>query len=288
MEKIELRKLEIFSVVAYHESISKAAEELFISQPAVSKVIKEIETEIDTLLFDRVSGKIKLNKEGELFLNRSNQLLEELEGLKNFKASSHLKREIKLGVSRTIGEFVLPQVLRGFQAVNKTPVKVLIDNAEEIKGKLLTGAIDFAYIEGNLLGKEFQSIPVSSYKLLFVAKEDLGVVSLEELLESPLLLREKGSSLRDIFERETRSLGWRVRPIVESISNEALIRLTKEGLGIAVLPDIMAKELIKAKELEEVLVPELSLKSDNHLIQLKRKELTEDMEELIRLLCPPR
>lgn len=282
---MELRKLEIFSVVAYYESVSRAAEELFISQPAVSKVIKEIETEIGCHLFDRVSGRIKLNEEGSLFLKESSELLEKLEELKAFGQHSKKGKRLRVGVSRTIGETVLPKVLNEYQENHTEPFKIYIDNVEKIKTELLLGNLDFACIEDRLVGEEFHSIFLSKYRLIPMSKEKLPEMTINTFLKQPFLLREKGSSLRDSFDFYIRKQGGKVSPIIESISNDALIKLAIEGVGITILPDIIALPLIENEQLFEVKVENLELVSENHLVYLKNKKFTSTegvlMEQLV-------
>ncbi|WP_288395735.1 LysR family transcriptional regulator [uncultured Vagococcus sp.] len=281
---MELRKLEIFSVVAYYESVSRAAEELFISQPAVSKVIKEIETEIGCHLFDRVSGRIKLNEEGSLFLKESSELLEKLEELKAFGQHSKKGKRLRVGVSRTIGETVLPKVLKEYQENHTQPFKIYIDNVEKIKTELLLGNLDFACIEDRLAGEEFKSIFLSKYQLIPMSKEKLPEMTINTFLKQPFLLREKGSSLRDSFDFYIRRQGGKVSPIIESISNDALIKLAIEGVGITILPNIIALPLIEKEKLFEVKVENLELVSENHLVYLKNKKFTSSEEVLMEQL----
>lgn len=281
---MDIRKLEIFSVVAYYESVSRAAEELFISQPAVSKVIKELETEINCHLFDRVSGRIKLNEEGKLFLKDSKELLEKLEELKSFNQNTQNGKSLRIGVSRTIGETVLPKVLKEYQEKYKQPIKVYINNVERIKNELLVGNLDFACIEDRLAGEEFKSIFLSKYRLIVVSKEYLSKLSFNTFLNQSFLLREKGSSLRDNFDFCLRKQGGKVIPVVESISNEALIKLAIEGIGVTILPDVVALPLIETKQLFEVEVEDLVVESENHLVYLKDKQFLENEEFLINRL----
>ena len=160
-------RLKVFQSVAKNLSFTKASQELFVSQPAITKHIQELETCYQTRLFDRQGSKISLTEAGELLLKHSEKILDDY---KQLEYEMHLLHdeyigELKLGASTTIAQYVLPPLLANF--ITKFP------------------QISLSLINGNSRGVE-------------VALQELLP---EELPNIPLVLRERGSGTLDVFER---------------------------------------------------------------------------------------
>ena len=153
-------RLKVFDTVARKLNFTKAAEELHISQPAATKHIKEIETQLSTQLFERNGTKIKLTEAGEVFLNYTQQIFELYRSLEFdiHELNNRYKGLLKIGASTTIAQYILPSCLAFFkQSFPELEVILYTKNTEEIEQLLADKKIDIGFIEGfsksNNLGK---------------------------------------------------------------------------------------------------------------------------------------
>lgn len=202
-------RLKVFQSVAKNLSFTKASQELFISQPAITKHVHELEAAYQTRLFDRQGSRIGLTESGRLLLEHCERILEDY---KRLEYEMHLLHneytgELKLGASTTIAQYVLPPLLGSF--IGKFPqvsLSLMNGNTRDIEIALQEHHIDLGLVEGvfrlpnlkytNFLEDELVAVVRSGSKLA-IGEE----ITPEELLNLPLVLRERGSGTLDVFER---------------------------------------------------------------------------------------
>lgn len=203
-------RLKVFHAVAVHLNFSKAAEELYISQPAVTKNIKELEGELDVKLFNRSSSKVTLTDAGKIVFDYAKQVLD-LNKRMAFDLCTLKQKysgQLKLGASTTIGQYVLPPVLAKFH-VKYADIKLTLlnDNTEKIEQSLLNNEIDFGIVEGSSKNNQIKYIPFIKDEIVAIAHtsqplSEKDEIDLSELKSLPLVLREAGSgSLEVILEK---------------------------------------------------------------------------------------
>lgn len=202
-------RLKVFRSVAKNLSFTKASQELFVSQPAITKHIQELEGTYQTRLFDRQGSKISLTEAGKLLLEHCDRILEDY---KRLEYEMHLLNneymgELRLGASTTIAQYVLPPLLASF--IKKFPqvnLSLMNGNSREVEVALQEHRIDLGLVEGvfrlpnlkytTFLEDELVAV-VRTKSKLFIADE----IAPEELLNIPLVLRERGSGTLDVIER---------------------------------------------------------------------------------------
>lgn len=202
-------RLKVFLSVAKNLSFTKASQELFVSQPAITKHIQELETTYQTRLFERQGNKISLTAAGQLLLEHSERILDHY---KQLEYEMHLLHnaytgELKLGASTTIAQYVLPPLLASF--IEKFPqvnLSLMSGNSREIETALQEHRIDLGLVEGivrlpnlkytDFLEDELVAI-VHPGSRLTIGDEVLP----EDLQRIPLVLRERGSGTLDVFEK---------------------------------------------------------------------------------------
>lgn len=270
---MNIRQLEIFRVVAETGSITRAATELYLSQPAVSKAIRELEASIGVHLFDRVDNRLHLNVAGRTFRLRGLQLLRDYGELQAFGQEQAGQLPLRVGTSLTIGQLVLPQAVARFQQLHpQTPLTVYAENVRQIKARLVRGDIDVAFVEGFTQSKAFQTTKLSVYRLgVFGAPSKFNGASTilaSQLPELPWLLREAGSTLRDHFDERLHQLNVAVDPVLESVNTQVLIGAAVAGMGLTVLPEPLAKPYVEAGTLTECTLPGAPLETLNYAISL--------------------
>ncbi len=202
-------RLKAFCSVAHHLSFTKASKELGVSQPAISKHIQELETEYNTLLFERMGTHISLTPEGELLLGHAEQILRlyrRLDFEMNLLAQCHTG-ELRLGASATIARYLLPAYLATFQQRFKSIRVSLIDGeSREIEQAIEERRIDLGLIENNKRRPHLLYTSFSHDELVCVTDihSDLveqDEITLNELSKLPLVVQSNGSDCLDSFER---------------------------------------------------------------------------------------
>lgn len=202
-------RLKVFQSVAKISSFTKASQELFISQPAITKHVQELETLYQTRLFDRQGNRISLTESGKLLLEHCERILEDYKRLEYEMHPLHNEYtgELKLGASTTIAQYVLPPLLGSF--IGKFPqvnLSLLNGNSREIEFALQEHRIDLGLVEGVFRLPSLKYTTFLKDELVAVIRtgSKLSVpeeITPEELLNLPLVLRERGSGTLDVFER---------------------------------------------------------------------------------------
>jgi DNA-binding transcriptional LysR family regulator len=284
---MKMRQIEIYLSVCETLSVTKTANLLYVSQPAISKTIKELEATVGVQLFTRLDNRLVLNEAGKAFRLKAKQLLADFQALANFSGQYAQETPLRVGTSLTIGMHTLPQALQHFQeSYPKTPVKVYAENAQQIEQRLLNGELDMAFTEGFISNQRFDKTELSTYPLfvvcapnsIFVEKK---VVTAAEFLDIPFLLRESGSTLRDRFDELTHKLGIEVTPIMESVNTEVLIQATKANLGVTVLAEPLARPYLAAGTLSKVALPNFKMETKNFVVTLRGKVIDERDAKMI-------
>lgn len=285
-----IRHIRIFQIVCKENSISKAAKMLYMTQPAVSHVIRELELELTFPLFDRIHKRIHLTKAGELFLQKVNHVLLLFDDLE--ASSPYLDKFVPLsiGSSITFANFCLPPILKDFEALYPD-IKCYIEvcSAKSVTNLLLQNQLDIGLIEGVIEAEELIKTPFSSYNLAaysapFHPLAKIKSISLETLSNEKLLLREKGSAIRDTFDSILTVFSLTAKPSWVSVNSSALIEAARFGLGITIMPDILVKKQIRKGELVPLDVKELNLRNNSYIVYHKNKHITSSMEYFIEFI----
>lgn len=199
-------RLKVFLSVAHHLSFTKASKELFISQPAISKHIQELEGDFKVRLFERKSNSISLTLAGKLLQKHAEQIIEKYQELEYAMHQLHgeLVGELKLGASSTISQYVLPPLLAKFTVLNpQVKVSLLSGNTRKIEDALENHEIDLGFIEGNYRRSHLKYSLLLADELLLIANPQAKIpskIKIEELANYSLVLREQGSGTLDVIQ----------------------------------------------------------------------------------------
>jgi DNA-binding transcriptional LysR family regulator len=208
-------RLKVFFTVANRLSFTKAATELFITQPAVSKHIQELEEQYKIKLFDRNGSKISLTKAGELLLNHTKNIFEIYREI-DFDLSALINQQqgtLRLGASTTISHYIIPPLLARFhQKLKDIKVSLLNGNTEQIEKALLSKEIEIGIVEGQ---SKNQSIKYSEFlkdELVLVCNNSNPLINkeqitLEELKSLRFISREQGSGTLEVIEHALKPFG---------------------------------------------------------------------------------
>ncbi len=287
---MNIRQLEIFCTLCREGSVTGAARALYMTQPAVTHVISALEEEAGCPLFDRISRRLYLNASGRRFKEKAEQILELFGELSVNFAESEEKTPIHLGANITIANFWLPKVWEEFARLYpQTPVQVTVDSAARIEEELLAYRLDFGFLEGNIHSGRLESLEFGAYRVGVYAAPGHPLASWEicrpeELVQERLLLREKGSAVRDVFDHGLYGLGLTAEPACTSVNTQALVRMAGQGLGAAVLPEPVAEPEIQAGRLREIRVEGLFMENRMKAAWVKERSMTGQMKRMMELI----
>ena len=293
---IDFELYRIFYVVANHCNITKASEELSISQPAISKSIKNLEEQLGGQLFVRTKRGVVLTEEGKEFYNYIKQAIEYINNAEN-KFTDLINLEtgcIKIGISTTLTkEFLLPYLEEFHSLYPKIDIQIITNLTSDLMPKLRNGLIDIVILNLNdkNYGNDIDIIKCRKINDCFVVNnkyKDLTLkeVSIKELNNYPLILQAKGSNTREFLDNIARENGVVLKPNIELASYSLVVEFSKIGLGIGYATKEYIKEEIKNKELYELKIKEkipsryigIAL-SKNHVPNFSTKKLIEIIEK---------
>ena len=201
-------KLHIFKIVAKHLSFTKAAEQLHLSQPAISKAIKNLEQDYKTTLFIRKRNSIEMTAEGKLFLVYTNRILAiytEMDEKFLLKKDS-FPEFITFGASTTLSNYTLPKIIAKFRVqFPQTTFNIISNNSEIIENLILNEDIDFGITEGNSSNPKLQFEKFIKDEIVLVTNSNnndfpKGIVDTETLQKIPMIERELGSGTKEIID----------------------------------------------------------------------------------------
>lgn len=286
---MEVRQYRIFKEVAETGSFTKAAANLYITQSAVSHAVKDLEERAGTVLFDRLSKSIRITESGRLLLEEVTPILAACNALDSRIGSLEKKAPVHLVSSITIAAFYLPGILRSFEASwPGLPVTVEVVPAAAAVEVLRCGKADFALIEGAVPQGPFVCEAFDSYKMhILCAPGYLPVdkmLSMEEFCGERLLLREKGSAIRDTLDSTLYLAGYTAYPSWTSVNSTALIKAAEAGLGLTVLPDLLVGNELREERLLTVQAEGLELKNELLVIRHREKHMTAPLRSLLGLI----
>jgi len=279
----------IFKEVCEELSFTKTAKKLYMTQPAISHVISDLEAEIGGKLFERIGRKIHLTGTGEILLHKVVRIIELHEELENgFKYQEELVT-IRIGSSITIANFWIQKWIKEWRRkYGRTPLKIQVDSATNIEEKLLNNEIDIALMEGAIHNKQLISHEVSSYEMSVIcssnhdfAKNGRLEIAAEEFAAQPLLLREKGSAIRDTLDSALLLKHIYVDPMMTSVNSQALIQAVKYDFGISVIPDLLVMQQVKEGDIAKLSIKDIRLFNYNSICYHRDKYLSKPMQWFI-------
>ncbi|MCM3568577.1 LysR family transcriptional regulator [Neobacillus mesonae] len=236
--------LEVFVKVVEKENFSKAAEELHMTQPAVSQYIRTIEDSIGTRLLERSNKYVRLNKAGEIVYHHAKEIIALYTKMQSLvdDLTNKASGPIAIGASYTFGEYILPHIIAKMQEQYPliTP-SIRIQNTKEIIELVKTHQLDIGIIEGFYNKDILNSEVVSKDRMVIVAAPHHHLLSnneeikIRDLEDEIWILREEGSGTREAAENLFQMLGFSPKKTMEFGSTQLIKESVEAGLGISLL-----------------------------------------------------
>jgi DNA-binding transcriptional LysR family regulator len=291
---MNFNQLWIFHKVAAKEHFTRAAEELFISQPAVSKQVQELEKTLGQPLFEQIGRRVHLTEAGHILYDYADRIfklaneaeiaLQELQGL--------TRGHLAIGASMTIGTYLLPNFLGRFHTLYPNiELSLDIANAEEVQAKVLSNQLDLGLVEGfvtepSLYKSEWRQdemILIDSTQQPLIQQTELDLTTLIDSAV-PFILREIGSGTRAVLDDALQQHNLIVKPVLELNSLEAIKRMVAAGLGVSFVSEHSVQLEIKVGLVRQVPVTNFKLIRSLYLVYLQSKKLSQATKAFLELL----
>ena len=284
---------ETFLTLCSCKSFTKAAGLLQITQPAVSQHIKYLEEFYGCKLFDTANRKIRLTHQGELLREFAMTVFSDSKHFKeNIRSVQTDTMQFSFGATLSIGEYVMPEILS--RLLTKYPemkFHMSVANTQVLLERLNNGELDFILAEGLFDKSEYDStlfslekfIPVCSPKSVFAKDE----VSFNEITKSRLILRERGSGTREIFENILQKNNYSLHAferIIEIGNMAAIKKMVSNGLGITFLFEVAVKKEIEEGSLSLINIPDFSEQREFNFVILKNSFFRERYMKIYEFL----
>ncbi len=271
---MNLHHLKVFLAVAEAGSISAGAERLHISQPAVTREIRDLEASLDLRLFDRLPRGVQLTEGGLRLFDYAQRIFSlERAAERDLRDFAQLEQgELHLGASATLGAYLLPPLLTRFRAVHPHIfVSLEVSNTDVVTRQLDEGRISLGFVEGPFAKSDYAHHLLARDALLPVVSPHhplAGNTALEaeSLQNYPLYMREPGSGARVSIEQAYQAHGLEPRAGMAIGSTEALKRLLADGQGIAWLSQRVVERELASGELRRLPVQDLHIERELHVL----------------------
>lgn len=254
----------IFHTVATQQNISKAAEHLYVGQPAISRAIRKLEDELGVVLFLRNSRGVALTEEGQILFRHVSNAMEEIstgetviERLKSFQAG-----EFSIGVSTTLFKhFVLPFIKPFTMKHPDFRIKIIDNDTYSTLRLIDSEAIDLGFVSRPFHDKDYTFTPIVSIRDVFIAKKEyldsLNAAGTKEILSrASLFLLEPDNITRQYLDRYLQNNGIRLRTELETSNMDFLIELARLGMGVThVIRNLVASEIESGDLVELPMTP---------------------------------
>ncbi len=292
MEVIDYHRLKIFKTVADVKSFSKAAELLFLAQPTVTLQIKKLENYLGITLFHRKKNEVELTEEGKILYKYAERILEDYllmeKEILNIKDS--IKQHLTIGVSTTIGEYLLPDLLSSFwEEFKDIKINLFIGNSKEVEDGVLSKTFNIGLIEDEISSNKLFIKSFYSDEIILIAspQSDIpSVISIEELPRYKFIFREVGSGTRNIIENHLKKydIFKDIEIVMEVRSSKAISNIVKKTDLVAFVSKIVVEDDIKKGNLKRVRINGLNIKRDFSFITQKNTRLSAIENEFLNRL----
>lgn len=289
-----LRQLEVFIATAHTENISRAAEELSMSQSAASGALKELEKQFSIELFERAGKRLKLSEMGRWVRPKAEALLSQAYELESALHNQSSIGSLRVGATLTIGNDLATDLLVQFladhpEATDQGKISLNIANTEAIVRGICNFDFDLGLIEGELHHPELNITPWHNDELVVFCAPDHPLASKKGLSDTDLIqhrwiLRESGSGTRQTFERAMYNLLPEMSVALELQQPEAIKRAVAAGLGIGCLSTLNLTREFQERTLVQLPIKHRDLQRHFYVVIHKQKHHTRYIQDWLKLL----
>lgn len=292
---LNLNHLRVFRSVSETNSITEAARQLHISQPAASKQLAELESHLGVTLLERRPRGVRLTAAGEVLSRHARRLFQEEEAAEAaLEALLGLELgHLSLAASTTIGSYIVPAVFGELHAAHpNVKLQLEIGNAARVEELVLGGQLDLGLSEGTPVAESLHVEVFTHDRMILIAAPDhslaiqaqRGPLEARVLESVPFIVRERGSGTREVVEGALERHGLSVAPVMSLGSTEAIKNAVARGLGVALVSSLTIELELSSGRLLALDLADLSIRRALHLLTLEGKPPSPAAAEFLRLL----
>jgi DNA-binding transcriptional LysR family regulator len=284
--------LRTFLAVRRHRNYTRAAEEVFLTQPAVSRQVRQLEEELGVRLFEQIGKSLHLTDAGETLAVEAEKLLGAMERTAEV-VRSHRSAErgsVRIGASTTPGFYLLPDLLGRFhRRYPKVVLHYTVENSLRIEQKIVRNELDLGFVGAHLSSGELELKPLVEDEIVCFASPSHHLakarrIDPSSLVEEMWVIREKGSATRRLFEDWLSSRRGAIRKTIELGCPEACKALVRAGIGLSFMSIHGLRSEFRARRLVRVPVTGLSLKRPIFLARHSEKHNSPVMETFLQII----
>jgi len=279
-----LRQLEVFLAVARTGSVSRAGQELGLSQSATSSSLADLERQFDLQLFDRMGKRLRLSARGTGLRAQAEAVLELARDLERGLESRTVEHRLRVGATLTIGNYVaVPLVARFMREHPTIGLTLEVANTTQIARQVANFELDVGLIEGDVDQPDLETTSWRDDQLVVFcgAHHPLArkrALTDPDLLSAPWIVREPGSGTRQAFDRAMRGLLPQLRVALTLGQTEAIKRAVEAGLGLGCVSRIALEDAFERGTLKPCRVPHRDFRRQFYFLQHKRKQRSPGVE----------
>lgn len=292
---LNLNHLRVFRSVSETNSITEAARQLHISQPAASKQLAELESHLGVALLERRPRGVRLTAAGEVLSRHARRLFQEEEAAEAaLEALLGLDLgHLSLAASTTIGSYIVPAVFGELHASHpNVKLQLEIGNAARVEELVLGGQLDLGLSEGTPVAESLHVEVFTHDRMILIAAPDHplaaqakhGPLQAQALESVPFIVRERGSGTREVVEAALEQHGLHVVPVMSLGSTEAIKNAVARGLGVALVSSLTIELELSSGRLVALDLADLLIHRALHLLTLEGKPPSPAAAEFLRLL----
>ncbi|NLD37605.1 MAG: LysR family transcriptional regulator [Desulfatiglans sp.] len=289
---VNLNQLWVFYAVAKSQGFTRAAEELFLTQPGVSKHIKQLEEYYGTPLFDRIGKKVLPTRAGELLLEATTEMFRllgdakrKIDGLEKLTAG-----RIAIGASFTAGTYLLPEILGHFHHLYPwVELQLEISLSDRVAEKVISNDLDIGFIGAPYEDERLINLEFYHDTLVVILPEEhpwreRRAIRMAELTDQPFILSVKGSGTREVIEKHLTNAGIKLQKTIEFGNTETVKKAVVAGIGISILSESVIRDEMARGQICSVTLDEGGITRTFFMVSHKDKYRTKAVGELIEMV----
>lgn len=290
---MDLKRLETFVLVAEQGSFTKAAEKLGYTQSAVSFQIKQLEADLNTVLFERINHAIKLTSKGKEIIKLAHKMIalsNEIE--KTAGDIDDACATIRIAMADSLSRFIFSDNFASFhRCYPKISLKVILTSTEEMFSLAGRNDVDFVftldkhiYDTNYVIANEYQvntSIVASAQSSI----ADKNEAAVEEITAFPLILTEEGMSYRRVLDDYAARNGVQINPVFETGDTDLICRLVEQNAGVSFLPDFVTEKYVQKGSIKRIKLSHFSPEIWIQMLYHRNKLITPQMQYVMDYLC---
>lgn len=287
--------LKSFLAVARRLNFTKAAEELMLTQPAVSRQIRQLERELGVVLFERLGRTVQLTDAGRELIPLGEELLGQadrvVEAVRRYGTGE--RGLLRIGASTTPGCYLLPPILGSFRRTHPgVELRISVENSQAIERRVLHNELDLGFVGGHPRtdGLRAESIATDEIVCFTAPHHVLAVrkrVSASSLAAQTWVVRERGSATRQLFEQRLKQAGAAMHDTIELSSPEAIKALVRAGVGISFMSIHGLKDEFQQGHVSRINLPGPRLYRPIYLVRHPDKHMSLAIRRFLELLRDP-